>query len=242
MPSTPRFPDGRQNRLLAGLPSDVYAALAEELTPVDLDARHLLYEVGETIRSVHFPLTAVASLLTVLEDGSSVEAAITGNEGVIGLPLALGLDRDGTRAVIQVAGAALEMPADAFRTALTRQPALARVLGRFTQSLLLQMAQMAACNRLHPVEERCARWLLQVHDRVGSDTFPLTQDFLATMLGVRRPSVTIAVDLLHRAGLVEQGRGRITVLDRAGLEAAACECYRTLATAIDQLLGGEGAL
>jgi CRP-like cAMP-binding protein len=202
----------------------------------------VLYEAGEPIDAVYFPLNSVASLRTITDDGAAVEVALIGWEGAVGLPLFLGLEHDGLWAMNQVPGAALTMSAAAFRSAPDRWAPLRQVVGRFAHVVMVQIAQVAGCHRLHPVDERCARWLLQVHDRVGSDTFPLTQDFLATMLGVRRPSVTIAVGLLQRAGLVGQRRGRITVLDRAGLEAAACECYRTLATAIDQLLGGDLAL
>ena len=226
---------GGANRLLASLPQAAYAQLLPQLEPVTLVLRQVLAEPGEPIGHVHFPTTAVVSLLTVLERGTAVETATVGNEGMVGLPLFLGTDRAPGKAVCQVAGTSLRLPAAAFRTAAADGPLHAR-LHRYTQALFTQVAQVVACNPVHLIEARCARWLLMTHDRVGTDRFPLTQEFLAQMLGVRRSTVTVAASRLQQAGLIRYRRGILTVVDRARLEAAACECYRVVADEFHRLL------
>jgi CRP-like cAMP-binding protein len=193
--------------------------------------------MGEPIRHVYFPTTALVSLMIVLEDGKQVEMAAVGREGLVGLPLALGSDTDGHVAMTQIPGSALRLQTDAFRAVLGVAPELQQVLGRYALVLLTQAGQAAACNGLHALAERGARWLLEAHDRVGSDQFLLTQDFLAAMLGVRRPSVTLAAGMLQQAGYITYHRGRVTVLDRVGLEAASCECYAAIRQETDRLLG-----
>jgi CRP-like cAMP-binding protein len=201
----------------------------------------VLYEPGRPIGAVYFPLSACISRVIVLADGSSLETALIGNEGLVGLPLYLGIPADTAQAIVQVPGTALRLGAADFRAAVAQDPALPPVLGRYTQFCVSQLGLTAACNALHAVEERCARWLLQLQDRVQRAEFPLTQEFLAALLGVRRPSVTLAAGALQRAGLIRYQRGQVTVLDRQGLEAAACECYGTLAAVQDALLPRPGA-
>lgn len=225
-----------RNRLLAALPAGLARRLQQQMEPVTLALRMILYEPGTLITRVHFPDTAVISLLTLFEDGPSVEAALVGRDGMCGLPIFLGAESDATQALVQVPGSALRMTAQRFRGAVDNEPLLRDVLGRYTQILLAQMAQSAACNRLHPIHERCARWLLQTHDRVDEAEFPLTQEFLATMLGVRRAGVTVAAGMLQQAGFIRYGRGRLAVLDRDGLEGSACECYRPIVNVTNRLL------
>jgi CRP-like cAMP-binding protein len=173
-----------------------------------------------------------------MSDGLAVEAGTVGNEGMVGLPLYLGAETSPHRAFSQVPGEALRMRAGDFTAELARQGPLHAVLKRYNQALINQMAYSVACNRLHSVEERMCRWLLMTQDRVGAEQFPLTQEFLAQMLGVRRPSVTVVAGILQKAGLIVYSRGLITIRDRAGLEAASCECYRVVRDELDRLLGG----
>ena len=224
-------------RLLAALPPDEAARLLPQLTPVRLRHAEELYAAAEPIPYVYFPTTALVSLMIVLEDGKRVEMAAVGREGMAGLPLALGSETDGHVALVQIPGEALRLGADAFRAVLADSPGLQTVLGRYSLTLLTQAGQAAACNGLHAIAERCARWLLEAHDRVGADRFLLTQDFLAAMLGVRRPSVTVAAGMLQQAGFITYRRGQVTILDREGLEASACECYSAIARETDRLLG-----
>lgn len=226
----------RTNRLLALLPADDAARLLPQLTPVQLAHGQTLHNVGEPIVYVYFPLNALISLVTPLADGMAVESAVVGKEGFAGLPLALGLDHDTVTAIVQVPGTALRMTAADFRRALSESGALREIAHRYVQSVIAHMAQSAACNRLHPMNERCARWLLETQDRVGTESFSLTQEFLAAMLGVRRATVTVAAGMLQQAGLITYRRGRVIILDRERLEAASCECYRAIVETTDRLL------
>lgn len=227
----------RRNRLLAALPAEELEYLRPQLTLQQVTHHDLQYQMGDRIQQVWFPIDALISLLTQLQDGLSIEMAAVGNEGMTGMPVFLGLTADTHQAQGQVSGAVLEMNAAAFRTTITQLPGLHAMLLRYTQVLMLQMGQGAACNARHALSERCARWLLEAHDRVQRDHFALTQDFLASMLGVTRPSVTIAAGILQQAGMIQYHRGRITIVDRTGLEASACECYRFITGHIDALLG-----
>jgi CRP-like cAMP-binding protein len=231
---------GPKNRLLAALPPADYAPLGPALEPVELRLRQVLYDPGETITHVHFPTTAVVSLLVPTEDGTSLETSRVGDDGLVGLPLALDSDCDTNRALIQVAGTAWRVSAHAFRAALRKSLALQNLLHRYTQVILLQTARSAVCNRRHAMYDRCARWLLETHDRVPGDGFPLTQDFLATTLAVRRATVSVAAGMLQQAGLISYHRGRVTILHRAGLEAAACDCYRAIREGAVDLMGRAG--
>lgn len=229
------------NRLLAALPPAEYARLAPHLERVVLGVRDILYDVEQPIAHVYFPEAMVGSIISLMADGSSVETATVGREGMVGLPVFLGTDRASAQAFAQVPGPALRMPADAFRAAVAESPALTNTLHRYTQALFTLVAQGSACNRLHAMTARCARWLLHTHDRVAADEFPLTHQFLAQMLGVRRATVTEAMGALQEAGVVEYQMGRVRVRDRAGLEGAACECYGVIAREFDRLLGEPGA-
>jgi CRP-like cAMP-binding protein len=229
---------GEENRLLQRLPPDQYAALLPYLEPVELNNRQVLWQSDATIHSVYFPRTCVLSLLTPLSDEQPVEAATVGREGMAGTPVVLGVRVTNLQAITQVSGLAARLDAERFTGHLRQADgALFSLLLRYTQALHEQTAQSVACNRRHAIEERCARWLLMTQDRVGTDQFGLTQDFLAFMLGVRRASVTVAAGMLQQAGLIRYHRGRITIVDRSGLEAASCECYEVVRRKYEQLLG-----
>jgi CRP-like cAMP-binding protein len=215
-----------ENSILAALPADEYERIASVLTPVALELGQILYEPHEPIRQVYFPITMVTSLVTILEDGSTVEAGIIGSSGMVGIPVVLGAESSSSQAIIQHSGDALMMPVDSLKNELRRGGQLQQLLLRFTHTLFTQVSQTAACNRLHTVEERLARWLLMIHDRVQEDEFMLTQEFIATMLGSRRAGVTVAAGTLASAGLIGYKRGHIRILNREGLEEASCECYK----------------
>ena len=215
----------------------------------------MFWHAEAPVHSVYFPRTAVFSLLTPLEGEPPVEAATVGREGFVGTPVVLGARTTAVQALAQVPGTAARLDAGRLTDWLQAPGRLSEALGgtslfplllRYAQALQEQTAQSVACNRLHTLEERCARWLLMTHDRVGADQgvdqFPLTQDFLAFMLGVRRASVTVAAGMLQQAGLIKYSRGRIAVRDRAGLEAASCECYGVVKRKYAQLLGPEAAV
>ena len=214
------------NLLLAALPRKSYAELLPALTPVALTFGDVLYEPGQTIDQVYFPGDSMVSLLTLVEDHLALEVGLVGLEGVVGAPLALGVDRSPVRALVQGGGSAMRMGAGPFRSALRRSPPLQRGLLRYVHALMSQVTQTAACNRFHLVEARLARWLLMTRDRMRSSEFRLTQDFLAHMLGVRRVGVTEAAGALQRRKLIKYTRGVIGILDERGLEVAACSCYR----------------
>jgi CRP-like cAMP-binding protein len=231
---------GEENRLLRSLPDEQYAQLAPHLEPVQLVSGQVLWEAGAVIHSLYFPRTCVLSLLTPLADEQPVEAATVGREGMLGTPIVLGVRITNVRALAQVPGTAVRIDAERFVANMRQSDgALFPILLRYAQALQEQTAQSVACNRRHSIEERCARWLLMTHDRVGSRDFQLTQDFLAFMLGVRRASVTVAAGMLQQAGLIRYQRGRIEVLDRARLEEASCECYAVVRRSYDQLLGAD---
>jgi CRP-like cAMP-binding protein len=196
-----------------------------------------LFEAGARIEFLYFPLDSVISTITSMEDGSSVEVGIIGKEGATDVAVVLEDDISSHRGIVQLAGSALKLSAVALREELRRDGALRSVLLRYSRFALTQATQSAACNRLHSLEQRCARWLLSMRDRVEADTFPMTHEFLAYMLGVRRPGVTVAARTLRQAGLVRYARGQLTILDGDGLEAGACECHRVLKNELVRLLG-----
>ena len=228
----------RSNRLLKALPEEDYERLHAHLRPHAVKQKQDMGEAGQPIAEVHFPVDAVVSILTRMDKGPSVEIATIGNEGVVGLTVAWGGDAMNPRevATVQAPGEVVSMDAGAFRTELHQQGALASLVERYTRAFFSQVSQQVACNGLHSVEQRCARWLLLTHDRVGTDEFPMTHEFLSQMLGVRRASVTVTAGSLQRAGFVEFSRGRVAVVDRAGLEGAACECYGVTREVYDRLL------
>jgi CRP-like cAMP-binding protein len=228
----------RSNRLLSALPEEEYERLKGQLQPRAVQQKQALAESGQPIDEVHFPVDAVVSILTRMDEGPSVEIATIGNEGVVGLTVAWGGAVMNPREVttVQVPGEVVSMEAAAFRQELDRRGALASLVERYTLAFFSQVSQQVACNGLHSVEQRCARWLLLTHDRVGTDEFPMTHEFLSQMLGVRRASVTVTAGILQKAGFVEFSRGRVAVVDRAGLESAACECYGVTREVYDRLL------
>jgi len=230
------FPQGGDNRLLQVLAPGTRSALAPAMTHIRLKLRDIMYRQGEAIDYVYFPTDGVASIVAPVEGTAPVEVATVGNEGMVGLPLFLGAATTPGDAFAQVPGAAYRMPATDFFSATRELPEFALLLARFTQAMFVQISQSSACNRAHSVDERCARWLLMTHDRVRRDEFPLSQEFLAQMLGVRRGSVNVVAALLQQAGFIRYERGRVHVLDRAGLESAACNCYAVIRREYDDLL------
>jgi CRP-like cAMP-binding protein len=226
--------DVTANTLLSGL---LHAApsFRPEMEIVRLRSGEVVVERGIAFPHVHFPLDAVLSMLTVIDDGRAVEFATIGREGMSGSNETLTGAGTPMRLIAQVPGASVRIPAAALSELARTNLRVIGLMLRYNQSLLVQAAQIAACNRLHPVEERCARWLLMTHDRVRRDEFLLTQEFLSQMLGVRRARVNVAAGILQRAGVIRYSRGRIRLTDRGGLEAASCECYGLVRTEYDQL-------
>ena len=224
----PRFAErgSSSNQLLLALPAGDSLTWLATLEPVELPHRAVLHEPNATISHVYFPDRGVAaSLIASLGVDRGVEVGTVGDDGFVGLPRFFGVDKEPFLAVIQVGGTGWRSSASDFRVGLDASVALREVCARYAQSFIVQVGQASACNRTHSVEQRCARWLLMMHDRADEQEFILTQDFLAAMLGVRRAGVTVAAGALQRAGLIQYRRGRITVTDRAGLEAASCACY-----------------
>ncbi len=224
------------NRLLAGLPSRSIQRLREQLEPVELKFGQSLYEPGQKIRHVYFPVDSLISLLTAVDARHTLEVGLIGNEGMAGLPFVLGVGISGVRAVVQGKGRALRMSSALFLLEFERNPPLQQVLFRYTCALMAQISQTAACNRFHTAEARLARWLLMTRDRVGSNTFQLTHEFLAHMLGLRRVGVTQAASALKLRELIGYHRGTIEIHNLKGLEAAACSCYRIVNVAYARAL------
>lgn len=214
-----------QNRLLASLPRKEFQLLLPDLAPVTLAFGDVLYEPGARVEEVYFPSACLVSLLTVVENHLALEVGMVGNEGIVGIALALGVEESPVRALVQAGGPALRMKKSRFLAALRDSRAFTRALHGYVNFLMGQITRTAGCNRFHIVEARLAKWLLMTRDRVGSDDMPMTQEFLSSMLGVRRVGVTEAASALHRQGLIEYSRGKIRILDGAGLESAACSCY-----------------
>jgi len=201
------------------------------------EAGKVLSMAGEPHQHVYFPETAVASVISRMDDGSAVEVGTIGNEGMTGIAVLLGATASVYETIVQIPGAASRVPAAELQKGVDARPALRHLLNRYADAYLTQVAQTAACNRLHDIESRCARWLLMTHDRVDrAERFPLKQEFLAIMLGVRRAGVSIAASALQDSGLIQYSRGTIRVVDREGLESAACECYGTVRRHFDRLL------
>lgn len=230
--------DPRQNHLLAALPETDFERLQSHLKLVSLPLGEALYEPGVRLRYVYFPTDSIVSLLYVMADGASAEIAVVGNEGVIGVSLFMGGETTPSRAVVQSAGHAYRLPGMILKEEFTRAGAMQHLLLRYTQALLTQMAQTAVCNRHHSLDQQLCRWLLLSLDRLSSRELVMTQELIANMLGVRREGVTEAAGNLQAAGLIQYSRGRITVLDRPGLEARTCECYAVVKRECDRLLPG----
>jgi CRP-like cAMP-binding protein len=216
------------NRLLDACSDDEFAALSSKLVPLALELDDVVRVPGEPYAHAYFPVNCVLSSTIVMNDGNEVEIATVGSEGFDPMALLIGGERSAHRTVCQISGDAYRLPRETFEDAVERFPGLRDRARRFAKGFLDFMGQSIACNRLHPLLERCARWLLMAHDRVEGDLLSLTQEYLAVMLGVRRPAVNVAARTLAAAGLITYRRGAITILDREGLEAAACECYATV--------------
>jgi CRP-like cAMP-binding protein len=226
------------NAILASLPQVEFDRLLPDFELTSPKHGQVVQEPDEPMEYIYFPLTGMISMLTILEDGESIEAATIGSEGVANFQSFLGADRASGRLVIQLPGQFLRIRADRFRLHLAETPQLQQLLGRYIDVVFTLVAQSAACNRLHPVDRRCARWLLMTRDRAQGDEFELTQDFLSQMLGVRRASVSVSASALQDAGLIRYRHGKIAVIDRAGLEAASCECYRVISRRLAQMYAG----
>jgi CRP-like cAMP-binding protein len=215
-----------ENSLLAALPRNEYQLLLAHLEPIALTFGDVLYCPGEPINHVYFPTDSLVSLLTLVEGHQALEVGMVGYEGMLGIPLALGISDSPVRAIVQVSGMALRMTSIHFQEKFKKSELLQRVVDRYTYELMVQMTQTAVCNRFHHVEARLARWLLMTRDRVRSNQFHLTQELLGNMLGVRRVGVTKAAGALRQHNLISYSRGEISILDGEGLEAAACQCYQ----------------
>jgi CRP-like cAMP-binding protein len=220
--------ESEQNQILRALPFELYQRLLPQLEVKELPSKYVLWKPHQPIKTVYFPRSCVVSHLVHLNGSVMVEAATVGREGFVGVPLLLGAESTSTETLIQVPGEIAYMSVADLRAVQENDGSLTSLLLRYAQALYEQTAQSVACNIRHTLEERCARWLLMTHDRVGRDTFELTQDYLAAMLGVRRAGVTVAAGMLQRAGFIRYKRGNITVVDRSGLEASACECYEAV--------------
>ena len=229
---------GIPNRILRSLPRSEYELLMPHTELVRLRVGQVVHEPGDEMGYVYFPNYGVLSMLTVLDSGEAVEIATVGNEGMADLSVFLGLKIATSRLINQVPGDVLRLRTSSFLQLVSQSPRLRAGLGLYMIEMFTLVSQSAACNRLHSLEERCARWILMTHDRVDADTFPLTQEFLSTMLGVRRPSVTVAAGILQKAGFISYSRGKMTIVDRAALEASACECYGIITERFQDLPGG----
>jgi CRP-like cAMP-binding protein len=229
--------DPVENRLLAALPQEEYERLRPHLEQVSFDLGEVVYESGEHLDHVYFPTTAIISLLYLMEDGSSAEMGLAGNEGLVGIALFMGGGTMPNRAVVQSAGGAVRLKAKALQSEFALGSKFQYLLLRYTQALITQISQTAVCNRLHSVEQQLSRWLLLSHDRVEADELIMTQELIADMLGVRREGVTVAAGRLQDAGAISYVRGHIKILDRQQLEAMACECYKVVRDEFDRLLG-----
>lgn len=216
------------NQILNSVPDNEFNLIRPDLEFIQTPQQHILHEAGEKIEFAYFLNEGMASLVVLTSDGRSVEVAIVGREGIVGTPLAVGLRRGPYRSIMQIPGNGLRIKSDVLEEKLQGMPELRLMLNRFVLVQGLQIAQIAACNRLHEIEQRLARWLLMCQDRVGSEYLPVTHEFLAQMLGTGRPSVSLAAGILQKAGTIENLRGTVKILNRKELEAAACECYKTI--------------
>jgi CRP-like cAMP-binding protein len=225
------------NYILDSIPAEDFDKFADKLKPVQLSQGEVLYNARQPIQQVYFPTTALLSWVASTEEGEMIEAGVTGYEGMTGEASFLGRNVAPYRVDVQLPGSGLRMGAAAFKEVYDGSPFLQTLIVNYTHTQLMQLAQSVVCNRFHTVEERLCRWLLIAHDRVRSDEFQLTQEILANMIGARRPAVSIVTGTLQTAGLIRSMRAKITILDRQGLEDAACECYRTVKEEFDRFLG-----
>lgn len=224
------------NRILSALPKEEYGPLASHFEFVELPLGKILYQPEEPIHHVYFPLHGTISLTVMMENGSEAEVGVIGQEGMLGLPIILGTDTAPLKAVVQVPDGGIRIKADVFGDEVLRCAKLRRLLLRYAQAFFVQAAVTAACNGLHQLDGRMAKWLLMCQDRAQSDTLKLTHEFMAIMLGVRRAGVTLAAGKLQKDGLIEYRRGQVRILDRKGLESVSCECYEIVKKEFDRLL------
>lgn len=234
-PKTPGPPV--RNKLLAALPRRDYRRLAPHLEPVTMEFKTVLHEEGEAVRHVYFPLEGVVSLLVIKADGAATEVGLVGREGIVGLSALLGVSNSPVRELVQLSGAGVRMKAGVLRAEFRRGGALQDLLHRYTHVLFTQVSRSTACIASHKVKQRLCRWLLMTHDGPRGDTFEITQEFMAMMLGVTRAVVTRAAGVLQREGLIRYSRGRMTMLNRRGVEARACECYASLREEYKRVIG-----
>jgi CRP-like cAMP-binding protein len=227
-PRTDRDGKAIKNGILLGIPEDEFIGLRPLMEEVEMPQYKIFHEQGEKIEHAYFPNQGMVSLVVLVNDGRSVEVGITGSEGVVGAPLAFGFESAPMRAIMQITGRGLRIPSSVLEGSFRRAPCLKSLVERYVMMQQLQVAQLAACNRLHDMDQRLARWLLMCQDRIDSENLPLTHEFLAQMLGSGRPTVTIAAGVLERAGLIQNTRGSVKILNRKRLEDAACECYRAI--------------
>lgn len=226
-----------ENRLLAALPPDEYDRLLPQLQEISFSLGEVVYEFGGQLEYVYFPTTSIVSLLYTMENGTSAEMGLTGNDGVVGIALFMGGGTMPNRAVVQSAGEAIRMKAKLLQDEFARGGNFQQLLLRYTQALITQISQTAVCNRLHSVEQQLCRWLLLSHDRIKTDELIMTQELIADMLGVRREGVTVAAGRLQDSGAISYVRGRIKILDRQKMEDTVCECYLVVKNEFDRLLG-----
>jgi CRP-like cAMP-binding protein len=232
----PNSPDPRKNHLLAALPDAEWQRWLPQLESVEMPLGQVLYESGSNIKHVYFPTTSIVSLLYVMENGASAEIAVVGNEGIVGIALFMGGESTPSRAVVQSAGRGFRLEAQTMKVEFNRAGPVLHLLLRYTQALITQMSQTAVCNRHHSLDQQLCRWLLLSLDRLEGVELVMTQELIANMLGVRREGVTEAAHSLQEVGLIRYARGRITVLDRKGLEKRVCECYAVVKKEYDRLL------
>lgn len=225
------------NRLLALLPPAEYQRLVPHLQAISLDPKQILYSARSPIDYVYFPTSGIVSAMTIMEDGAAIEVATIGNEGLVGLTAFIGGETSPHEVMVQVPGEGIRMPADVLKNEARHEGPLRRLLVLYNTAFSTQVSYAVACNGLHKVEKRCCRWLLMTADRVGSNVLPLTHEFLSVMLGVQRSSLTEVLHPLQERGLIHNGRGKIEIVDRSGLEATACECYRVVKEEFARLFG-----
>ncbi len=235
-PTKPAVPDPKKNHLLAALPRAEWKRWLPQLEVVDMPLGQVLYESGGTLTHVYFPVTSIVSLLYVMENGASAEIAVVGNEGIVGISLFMGGESTPSRAVVQSAGEGFRLPSEVIKGEFNHSGPVMHLLLRYTQALITQMAQTAVCNRHHSLDQQLCRWLLLSLDRLQGSELVMTQELIANMLGVRREGVTEGALKLQQAGLIRYARGRISVLDRPGLEKRTCECYAVVKKEYDRLL------
>ncbi len=236
MSTTVTTEEARQNHLLAGVSDEELARLLPNLQQISLPLGQVIYESGEKMDYVYFPTTAIISLLYIMENGSSAEIGVVGNDGLVGIAIFMGGDTTPNRAVVQSAGKTFKMKSTMMKDEFTRGGRFHNLCLRYTQALITQISQTAVCNRLHSVDQQLCRWLLLTHDRLPTDRIIMTQDLIANMLGVRREGITHAARRLQTVGYISYVRGDMTILDRKGLESSVCECYKVVRAEYDRLL------